>query len=285
LELPAFDPKRYWQSHHPTFWVKEGKPGYLGVTKHPTGYPLVIPDEWIHLAFALWKGDLPRTSLSFKDGLHDLYQRATQQEGKWQYMPDFWPETGKQTCLWYGAYWTGGSLRPFMVSREWLVPIRVEIVHQVSCTDKQARSLLKWLASHYESGYPTAARWDRAKGEPSRLQPGQVVIKDDGLKAHMAIWMGYGEDQASHNLLIVTSNPRWNPNCRKVQAEELLAMGHSLSRHTGYLAPYLSEEDNLIPTDVALSDLRVEELSKEFQDQYLSEQDLRADWKQRTGRA
>jgi len=96
-----------------------------------------------------------------------------------------------------------------------------------------------------------------------KIQSGSIVEHIDGGTTHQAIILDV--DGMSALALFLTSNPLWNPYCRKITKEEAALIGFYGSVSITYIAPVIREVENFIVTNCVLfPEHRLKNLKKEF---------------------
>jgi hypothetical protein len=95
---------------------------------------------------------------------------------------------------------------------------------------------------------------------PPEFAPGEVVYHADGYGFHPAVLLATRGDE--HLLLFLTSNPDWNPFCRRLGRDEAALTGVPIKRAT-YFAPVVRRGD-ISPSGVSFPSHRVASLLAEF---------------------
>lgn len=280
---PALHPSDYWAGPGQVFYYGHTDTGpYLGTTPKDGCLSVWVPSGWEDIAKTLWVSEKIHPQ-SFHTVLLDYFQRGINKAvGAPLYPPK--DKTKSTHTVWYGSYLKGRSRRPFCVLSKDYVPLRVDWVCSGTVRTVDLDPLVQWLHTSTKHSVSTPPESETSSAQvPTQMAKGSVVVKDDGSIAHVCVWMG--RHGGANKLLVLTTNPRWNPNCRTLQREELIAMGHPVrdrhSKQGSYIAPYLTIEDHLIPTGVSLSELRVDALEREFCGKYLTDSQLHEAWQTR----
>jgi hypothetical protein len=177
---------------------------------------------------------------------------------------------------WYGCSLRNNKLKPFIVKDFSKIPEdNIEVIHTLQdgeSIDKLFQAYTKQLNNRSFEEIVNSKTSNSKNTTGSSFKDGEICLKEGSI-AHTVIVM-HQFDNGMANMLVLTSNNRWNPNCRSTTKEEV-----SWLRHTGnkrsYIAPYHDAVDDLISTGSCIGDLLLDSLSKEFKGRYLSERYLK----------
>lgn len=153
-------------------------------------------------------------------------------------------------------------LYSFIVRDKKKIPEDPVVIYESTASAVEIGRLVSSLLDRYNSGVTndgqTLSRRDKDK--PS---PGDIVHFSDNERTHTAILLEYGD--VNSFVLFLTTNPLWNPLCRRMTREELSFTGWPIreSRVT-YLAPVIRPTCNMTGSDKSIPTHRLHDLLLEF---------------------
>lgn len=153
------------------------------------------------------------------------------------------------TPYWYGVHRTSrGKMAGFIVKNPDLVPSDVMIIRQTFGIQGARRDLDLMLAEVLNPA-------------PPKMAPGALITLSDGDGIHLGVLIDTrGEEFA---LVVLTSNPYWNPLARPATPDDLAALRKSATKIT-YLAPIVRPKANVFHRHGEISQHRVDAMRTEF---------------------
>lgn len=175
---------------------------------------------------------------------------------------------------WYGFKFVNNKSVPFIFRKKEMVPENyIELSHLKDNSENIEKIYTEYVKTIKSKSVNKEVT---TKSEPiisnDMFMDGEICLKEGSI-AHTVIVMHQFHNGMA-NMLVLTSNPNWNPNCRSTTREELAWFRHTGNKNS-YIAPYHDDTGDLISTGSCIGELSYNNLRKEFDGKFLSENRLR----------